>query len=108
MCQVAVFGSTINVQTTKPLDNPGLKSVVSLKTVHDTSTEKGSDFTPELSGIYSNTFADDTFGISISGSYQERDNGVNEATVGDYNHFLGSVNNDWGFKRWYSAMGRNS
>lgn len=90
------IGSTINIQTTKPLDAPGQKSVVSLKAVHDTSTSKGDDLTPELSGIYSNTFADDTFGISISGSYQERDNGVNEATVGDYNNFLGSVNNDWG------------
>lgn len=90
------IGSTINIQTTKPLNSPGLKSVVSLKAVHDTSTEKGDSLTPELSGIYSNTFANDTFGISISGSYQERDNGVNEATVGDYNNFLGSVNSDWG------------
>ena len=90
------IGSTINISTAKPLDSPGRKSVVSLKAVHDTSTTKGEDLTPELSGIYSNTFADDTFGIAISGSYQERDNGVNEATVGDYNNFFGSVNNDWG------------
>jgi len=90
------IGSTINIQTTKPLNNPGLKSVVSMKAVHDTSTDKGSDITPELSGIYSNTFADDTFGIAISGSYQERDSGQNQATVGDYNNFLGSVNSDWG------------
>jgi TonB-dependent receptor len=90
------IGSTINIQTTKPLNNPGLKSVVSLKAAHDTSTDKGEDLTPELSGIYSNTFANDTFGISISGSYQERDSGANTATVGDYNNFLGSVNSDWG------------
>lgn len=90
------IGSTINIQTTKPLSNPGLKSVVSLKAVHDTSTERGEDITPELSGIYSNTFADDTFGISISGSYQERDSGANTATVGDYNNFLGTVDQNWG------------
>lgn len=90
------IGSAINIQTTKPLESPGYKAVVSAKAVFDTSTEKGSDVTPEISGIYSNTFADDTFGISISGSYQERDNGLNTATVGDYNNFLGVVNNDWG------------
>ena len=90
------IGSTINIKTTRPLEAPGLKSVVSVKAVHDTSTDNGSDITPEVSGIYSNTFNDDTFGISISGSYQERDSGLNEATVGDYNNFLGVVNNDWG------------
>jgi TonB-dependent receptor len=90
------IGSTINIKTTKPLEAPGLKSVVALKAVHDTTTDSGSDLTPELSGIYSNTFANDTIGIAISGSYQERDNGVNTATVGDYNNFLGVVNNDWG------------
>ncbi len=90
------IGSTINIKTTRPLESPGFKSVVALKTVHDTSTEKGSDLTPEVSGIFSNTFNDDTFGIAISGSYQERDSGVNTATVGDYNHFLGTVNSDWG------------
>ncbi len=90
------IGSTINIQTTKPLEAPGRKAVFSAKGVIDTSTEKGDDITPEISGIYSETFADDTFGIAVSGSYQERDNGLNTATVGDYNNFLGVVNNDWG------------
>ncbi len=90
------IGSTINIKTTRPLDAPGMKSVVSLKTVHDTSTTKGSDLTPEVSGIFSNTFAEDTIGIAISGSYQKRDNGVNIATVGDYNNFAGTVDQDWG------------
>ena len=90
------IGSTINIKTTRPLDAPGRKMVTQLKGVFDTSTEKGSDVTPELSGIYSNTFADDTMGFSISAAYQERDNGQNSATVGDYNNFLGIVDNDWG------------
>lgn len=96
------IGSTINIQTSKPLDAPGRKSVLSLKAVHDTSTTGGEDITPELSGIYSNTFADDTFGISISGSYQERDSGVNTGTVGDYNNFAGTVDQDWasGTAQW--------
>lgn len=90
------IGSTINIQTSKPLESPGRQAVFSARGVIDTSTEKGSDITPEFSGIYSNTFANDTFGIAITGSYQERDNGLNTATVGDYNNFLGVVNNDWG------------
>jgi len=92
------IGSTINIQTAKPLDAPGLKSVLSLKAVHDTSTNEGDDLTPELSGIYSNTFANDTFGVALSGSYQQRDNGVNTGTVGDYNNFVGSVDSSgqWG------------
>ena len=90
------IGSTINIQTTRPLDAPGRKLVGQVKGVFDTSTEKGSDVTPELSGVFSNTFADDTIGISVSASYQERDSGQNSATVGDYNNFLGIVDNDWG------------
>ena len=72
------IGSTINIKTTRPLDSPGRKAVAQLKGVFDTSTEKGSDVTPELSGVYSNTFADDTIGFSVSASYQERDNGQNK------------------------------
>lgn len=90
------IGSTINIQTTKPLDDPGLKSVIAGKLVNDTSTSKGDDVTPEVSGIFSNTYNDDKFGIAISGSYQKRDNGVNTATVGDYNNFSGVVDNEWG------------
>lgn len=90
------IGSTINIQTTRPLESPGLKSVVSVKAVYDTSTETGDDITPEISGIYSNSFNDDKFGIAISGSYQKRDNGLNTATVGDYNNFSGVIDNEWG------------
>lgn len=89
------IGSTINIRTTKPLESPGLKSVMGMKAVHDTSTTKGDDLTPELSGIYSNTFADNTIGIAVSGSYQKRDNGVNTATTGDFNGFTGN-HGGWG------------
>src|SRR3546814_17482880 len=43
---------------------------------------QGADLTGEISGIFSNTFADGKFGIALSGSYQERDFGYNEASVG--------------------------
>ncbi|WP_300419154.1 TonB-dependent receptor plug domain-containing protein, partial [uncultured Pseudoalteromonas sp.] len=68
------IGATVNITTAKPLSNPGLHASIGAKAVHDTSNETGDDVTPELSGIYSNTFNDDKFGILISGSVQERDN----------------------------------
>ncbi|MFT5571776.1 MAG: TonB-dependent receptor [Cryomorphaceae bacterium] len=98
------IGATINIQTAKPLDSPGRKSVVQAKAVFDTSTETGSDMTPEISGIYSNTFANDTIGIAISGSYQERDSGVNQAIVGDWANFPGTTG-DWGSAAPVQAWG---
>lgn len=68
------IGATVNISTAKPLSNPGLHASVGAKAVHDTSNVNGKDITPEYSGIYSNTFNDDKFGILISGSVQERDN----------------------------------
>lgn len=76
------IGATINILTSRPLDNPGLKASFGVKGVMDQSTDKGDSITPEISGIYSDTFADDTFGVSISGSYQERESGSKVASTG--------------------------
>ena len=72
-------GSSINISTTRPLDAPGQKLSLTAKMVNDTSTRDGDEITPEFSGIYSNTFANDTIGIAITGSSQTRNNGVNAA-----------------------------
>lgn len=69
------IGATINIKTPRPLERPGLVASLGVKGVHDTSTVEGDDVTPEISGIWSQTFFDDTVGISISGSYQERHSG---------------------------------
>jgi TonB-dependent receptor len=96
------IGATINVKTARPLDNPGLRSGLGVKGVIDTSADnlpanlQGDSVTPEISGIYSNTFADDKFGIAISGSYQERNLGFNQATTGGWRAFAGDAPNDWG------------
>lgn len=70
------IGATVNMITARPLDNPGLNSAISMKAVHETSSGDGEldEVTPEIAGLYSNTFADDRFGISISGAFQERQN----------------------------------
>jgi TonB-dependent receptor len=73
------IGSTINIKTTKPLEAPNRVLSFGVKAVNDTSTETGDDWTPEISGIYSDTFADGTFGIALTAIYQQRDTGVENA-----------------------------
>jgi TonB-dependent receptor len=67
------LGATVNIVTMKPLSSPGEKFVISGKGIYDSSNVEGDDVTPEFSGLYSNTYADETFGFSLSFSHQERD-----------------------------------
>ncbi len=69
------IGSTINIKTLRPLENPGLIANISSKAVFDSSTVDGDDYTPEVSGIFSQTFFDNTVGVAVSASYQERHSG---------------------------------
>ena len=91
-------GATINIRTTKPLESPGQSGTVGIKGVYDTSQIDGTDLTPEISGLYTNTFDNDRFGIAISGSYQKRKGGVAQANVGWRDGYLGSddYENEWG------------
>ena len=83
------IGATINIKTLRPLDAPGLKASVGLKGTHDASVREGDDVTPEVSGLFSNTFADDTIGIALTGSYQERDSST-----------TGANNQQWNTRKW--------
>lgn len=71
------IGSTINVKTTRPLDAPGMRFVLNAKGVADNSTTSIGDetVTPEVSAFYTNTFVDDTVGIMLSASVQDRSSG---------------------------------
>ncbi|MGH6697375.1 TonB-dependent receptor [Sphingopyxis sp.] len=89
------IGSTINIRTPRPLDNPGLRGSLSVKGVYDTSRNEGNPITPEISGIVSTTFADDRIGIMIAGSYQKRRSSTNTASAGWRDGYLGNENN-WG------------
>ncbi|MDC8831319.1 TonB-dependent receptor [Alteromonas gilva] len=66
------LGATVNIVTAKPLQRPGERYSFMAKALHDTSVEEGHDITPEIAGIYSNTFYDDTFGASLSFSHYQR------------------------------------
>ena len=98
------IGATLNVMTARPLDRPGFQSSVGAKVVYDTSNDNlpgdikaGTSMTPEISGILTNTFGDGKFGIAVSGSYQERNLGFNQVSVGNgwRGPFRGDENN-WG------------
>ena len=89
------IGSTINIRTPRPLDKPGLRGSFAVKAVLDTSQNSGTEITPEFSGILSDTFANDTVGILVTGSYQKRKASTNQANVGWRDGYLGNENN-WG------------
>jgi len=90
------IGATVNIRTTRPLDDPRRVLSVGVKGVMDESTERGDSITPEVSGIYSDTFADGKFGIAITGSYQDRNLGYNQAAVANgWPRFKGDEVN-WG------------
>jgi TonB-dependent receptor len=83
------IGATVNIRTARPLDRPGLHSTFSVKAAHETSAANASvakldEVTPEVAGMISDTFADDRFGVLLSGSYQKRDNREENAAVDNW------------------------
>ncbi len=90
------IGSVINIKLPRPLDRPGLKGSIGVKGVYDTSQLYGTDITPEVSGILSKTFADDTIGILLAGSYQKRNGGQAQFTAGNWRPGYTGAENNWG------------
>ena len=81
------IGSTINILTTKPLDAGSVFSI-GAKAAIDTSVVTGDEVTPEIAGLFSETFADDTVGLSLSFSVQKRNSAEKFANVGGWrSHF---------------------
>lgn len=66
------IGATVNIKTPRPFDKPGFRAALSAKAVYDTGVEVGSEITPELSALVSQTFADDRLGVLLTASYAER------------------------------------
>ncbi|TAP42394.1 TonB-dependent receptor [Alteromonas sp. KUL49] len=90
------IGSVINLVTAKPLSNPGVTANFGVKGVVDNSSQEGDTVTPEVSGIYSKTFNDDTFGIQLIGSYQQRDSGLASAETSSGWYTIKGNGGDWG------------
>ncbi|WP_337843416.1 TonB-dependent receptor [Rheinheimera sp.] len=78
------MGATLNIKTARPLESDQDVASIGVKAAHDTTNRTGDDVTPEISGIFSTVTEDDTFGVSISASHQQRDSGYTGATVNDW------------------------
>ena len=89
------IGATMSIRTTRPLENPGPSFTAAGSALRDLSTEEGSEVTPEISALFSNTFANDRAGVSLSVVRQDRDNGANTANVGGWRTFPGETDNCW-------------
>ncbi len=64
------LGGVVNIKTRKPLDQSGQKIVGSISGAYG---ELSDDTGVELSGLYSNTFNDDTLGIQLAISTSDRE-----------------------------------
>ncbi|MFI2812104.1 TonB-dependent receptor [Microbulbifer sp. JSM ZJ756] len=90
------IGSVINIRTARPLEQDDMVLNLSAKTTHDTSNDEGDDFTPEMSGIFSTKFADDTIGVSVTGSYSKRDSGYAKSETPSGWYTIPGGQGDWG------------
>jgi iron complex outermembrane receptor protein len=75
------IGATINLRTSRPLELKGFNAIVSAKANYEPNNK---DTTPQAFALISDTFADGTFGLLGSISYQKRIATVNSVTSGGY------------------------
>ncbi len=81
--QEGAIGATVNVTTLKPFDIPGFKATGSVKALYDDMTETTK---PQFSGLISNTFDDDRFGVLFSFAHSKRESRYDEANTAYYWH----------------------
>ena len=69
------LAGTVIVKTPKAFDFGERVANISVQGSNESNTNK---ISPKVTGFYANTFADDTFGISIGATYSERDINVQQ------------------------------
>lgn len=79
--QEGSIGATVDISTMKPLENPGFQAVGSIKGMYDNLRDKT---TPQFSGLISNTFDDERFGVLASFAYAKRESGYDQANTARY------------------------
>ncbi len=96
------IGATINIKTARPFDFPGTRGSFTVKADTDESNHnlpssmQGSNWTPDVAGIFSTTSKDGKWGFAINGSYMKRDSGFSQVGVtSGWRTFHGNENN-WG------------
>ena len=105
------IGATVNVKTIHPLDVKRRVAAINVKANYDSSETslpkemQSSKVTPDISGIYSDTFFDGKFGIALTASYSKRNSGYNKGyTQGGWRTWNAATQvsptdtntNDWG------------
>lgn len=78
------LGAYINVNTARPLNNPGLQAVGSFDFVYNDLAE---EYDPKGSVIISNTFLDDSFGILLGFAKQKTTNRIDAAGTTHWSSF---------------------
>ncbi len=74
------IGGTVGLITARPFDYEGFKAVASVKGMYESLSE---EISPSVSALVSNTFNDDTMGVLLAVSHQQRDVQINQiATAG--------------------------
>jgi iron complex outermembrane receptor protein len=85
------IGAYVNVRTPRPLDNPGFNAVGAVKAnYHDISEE----VSPEINGLISNTFANDTVGVLVGATYKETHGRIDNYRATMWNQY---ANGGFGF-----------
>jgi len=79
------IGATVNIKTARPLDTPGTVLSLGAKGDFDESSPFDNEITPEVSGIFSMTNDDKTWGVGLSASYQKRHGGSVQFTENAWN-----------------------
>lgn len=83
------IGASININTAKPFDNPGVHANFGAKAMADTSVRDGvrdynDAITPEFSGLFSWTDEQEVFGASFSASVSERHSSSTGANINNW------------------------
>ena len=83
------IGSTVNVNTARPFAIRGFKVAGSVKGVYDGNSE---ETTPQVSGLISNTWNDNQFGVLFAASHSSRDTRLNQAQMDGWLENVGVPN----------------
>ncbi len=81
------IGAYVNIKTAKPLKQPGFHASATAKTNYHSLVK---DATPELAGIISNTFDDDTWGVLVGVSFKENANRIDAYRTSHWNQYAGN------------------
>jgi len=91
------IGGYVNLHSARPLKNEGFHAAGSIKAVYQDLAE---EIKPEISGIVSNTFADDTVGVLLGVSYKDTVSRLDTYKANNWNEYSNyniSGPDTWGY-----------